>query len=737
MSTDASASPLAGRDENLSLPRAQKIGWTDLDVRAVDTARILAADAVQKTGNGHPGTAISLAPAAYLLFQNVMRHDPTDPHWLGRDRFVLSAGHSSLTQYIQLYFSGYGLELSDLEALRTWESKTPGHPEVTHTTGVEITTGPLGSGFASSVGMAMAQRRQRGMLDPDAAPGTSPFDHHIYVIAGDGCLMEGVSGEASSLAGTQELGNLIAIYDQNQISIEDDTDVSFNEDVKGRYEAYGWQVIDVPWRGHHGTTDPDYVEDVDALYAAIEEAKAETTKPSLVILHTVIAWPSPTKQGSGKSHGSALGDEEIAGLKTRLGFDPEKTFEVSDEVEKHVRAVAQRGKDAHAEWDTAYQAWRSANADGAKLLDRLVARELPDGFAEAFPTFDADEKGIATRAASGKILTALADVMPELWGGSADLAESNNTTMGGQPSFIPSNRQTQEWTGSPYGRTLHFGVREFAMGLALNGIALEGLTRPYGGTFLVFSDYMRGAVRLAALQNIPVTFVWTHDSVGLGEDGPTHQPVEHLATLRAIPMLDVVRPGDANETAVAWRTILQTTDHPAGLALSRQALPTVDRSKFASADGVAKGAYVLADTEGTPDVILIASGSEVSVALEAREALAGEGIAARVVSAPCLEWFDKQPKAYRDEVLPPSVKARVSVEAGISMPWHRYVGDAGRCVSIEHFGSSAAGPLLLEKFGFTAANVVANAKASIADAKSGDATPGNDVEVPVWPLEAH
>ena len=735
MTTDAS--PIAGRDDSLTLPKADAVGWSDLDIRAVDTARILAADAVQKTGNGHPGTAISLAPAAYLLYQNVMTHDPADPHWLGRDRFVLSAGHSSLTQYIQLYFSGYGLELEDLEALRTWESATPGHPEVTHTTGVEITTGPLGSGIASAVGMAMAQRRQRGLLDPDAAAGESPFDHHIYVIAGDGCLMEGVSGEASSLAGTQKLGNLIAIYDQNQISIEDDTDVSFTEDVKGRYEAYGWEVIDVPWRKHHGTTDPEYREDVDALYAALQKAKTSTDKPTLVILNTVIAWPAPSKQGSGKSHGSALGDEEISGLKKLLGFDGRKTFEVTDEVIGHTREVKQRGKDAHDAWNTKYEAWRSANPDGAKLLDRLVARELPEGFAEAFPTFEADEKGIATRAASGKVLTALADVMPELWGGSADLAESNNTTMGGQPSFIPSDRQTKEWSGGPYGRTLHFGVREFAMGLALNGIALEGLTRPYGGTFLVFSDYMRPAVRLAALQNIPVTFVWTHDSVGLGEDGPTHQPIEHLAALRAIPMLDVVRPADANETAVAWRTILEHTDHPAGLALSRQALPTVDRTEYASAENVAKGAYVLADTEGTPDVILIASGSEVPVALEARKSLADKGVAARVVSAPCLEWFEKQPKSYRDEVLPPAVKARVSVEAGISMPWHRYVGDAGRCVSIEHFGSSADGALVLKKFGITPDHVVAAANESIQDAV-GDATPGVDVEVPVWPLsKAH
>ena len=732
MTTDAS--PIAGRDDSLTLPKADAVGWTDLDVRAVDTARILAADAVQKTGNGHPGTAISLAPAAYLLYQNVMTHDPSDPHWLGRDRFVLSAGHSSLTQYIQLYFSGYGMELSDLEALRTWESATPGHPETTHTTGVEITTGPLGSGFASAVGMAMAQRRQRGLLDPDAPQGESPFDHHIYVVAGDGCLMEGVSGEASSLAGTQKLGNLIAIYDQNQISIEDDTDVSFTEDVKGRYESYGWEVIEVPWRKQHGTTDPGYVEDVDALYAALLKAKTQADKPSLIILRTVIAWPSPTKQGTGKSHGSALGDEEVTGLKTLLGFDGRKTFEVSDAVIDHARGVVQRGKKARADWDAKYEAWRKANPDNATLLDRLVDRKLPEGFEKALPTFEADEKGIATRAASGKILTALADVMPELWGGSADLAESNNTTMGGQPSFIPADRQTEEWKGNPYGRTLHFGVREFAMGLALNGIALEGLTRPYGGTFLVFSDYMRPAVRLAALQNIPVTFVWTHDSVGLGEDGPTHQPIEHLAALRAIPMLDVVRPADANETAVAWRTILETTDHPAGLALSRQALPTLDRSEYASADNVARGAYVLADTDGTPDVILIATGSEVSVAIQARKALEGKGVAARVVSAPCLEWFEKQPKSYRDQVLPPSVKARVSVEAGISMPWHRYVGDAGRCVSIEHFGSSADGALVLKNFGITPDHVVSAAQESIEDATSGDAVPGVDVEVPVWPL---
>ncbi|MBO1754117.1 transketolase [Allobranchiibius sp. CTAmp26] len=703
MSTDTDTR----RDPSLPLPKADTAGWSDIDVRAVDTVRVLAADAVQKTGNGHPGTAMSLAPLAYLLYQQVMRVDPSDPEWIGRDRFVLSCGHSSLTQYIQLYYSGYGLELDDLKKLRTWGSKVPGHPEYHHTDGVDITTGPLGSGIASAVGMAMAQRRQRGMLDPDAAPGTSPFDHHIWTVASDGDMMEGVSGESASLAGTQELGNLIAFYDQNQISIEDDTDVSFGEDVAARYEAYGWHVQTVDWRlGASSKGDGDYVEDVDALLAAIEAAKAVTDRPSFIALKTILAWPAPNKKGTGKAHGSALGDEEVAGTKKLLGFDPEQTFEVSDEVISHVRKAKDRGAQAHAEWQKGFESWRSANPDGAKLLDRLVAHELPEGFDAAFPTFDADAKGIASRAASGKVLTALADVMPELWGGSADLAESNNTTMDGQPSFIPANRQTEAWKGNPYGRTLHFGIRENAMGMALNGIALEGLTRPYGGTFLTFSDYMRPAVRLAALQRIPVTFVWTHDSVGLGEDGPTHQPIEHLAALRAIPDLAVVRPGDANETAAAWKAIL-TRRGPAALALSRQALPTLDRSEYASADGVDRGGYILADSEkATPDVVLIATGSEVSVAVAARKTLKEKGIDARVVSLPCREWFFDQDKAYRDQVLPPSVKARVSIEAATTFGWHDLVGDNGVAIGIDHYGESADGALLMEKFGFTSEHVV-------------------------------
>ncbi|WP_409485650.1 transketolase [Arsenicicoccus dermatophilus] len=702
---------------------ADRAGWTDLDVRAVDTARCLAADAVQKTGNGHPGTAISLAPVAYLLYQNVMQHDPADPHWLGRDRFVLSAGHSSLTQYIQLYFSGL-LELDDIKALRTWGSKTPGHPEVHHTDGVDLTTGPLGSGVATAVGMAMAQRRQRGLLDPDAAPGESVFDHHVYVIAGDGCLMEGVASEACSLAGTQRLGNLTLVYDQNQISIEDDTDISFSEDVAKRYEAYGWDVRVVEWRRHHGVRDEGYVEDVDALLAAIEEGKKVTDRPTLVMVRTVIAWPCPTKQGSGKSHGSALGDDEIKGLKVRLGLDPEQTFEVTPEVEQHVRQVRDRGAEAHRAWDERLAAWRTAHPDKGALLDRLSARELPEGFTEAFPTFTPDDKGLATRAASGTVLAALAEVMPELWGGSADLAESNNTTMSGQPSFLPADRQTQEWQGGPYGRTLHFGVRENAMGMALNGICLEGLTRAYGGTFLVFSDYMRPAVRLAAIQEVDSVFVWTHDSIGLGEDGPTHQPIEHLASLRAMPNLDVVRPADANETAHVWKRILEGHDTPTGLALSRQALPILDPGTV-TAEKVAKGAYVLVESSSpTPQVILMATGSEVALAVESAKELEGRGIATRVVSMPCLEWFARQDEAYRESVLPSAVKARVSIEAGSSMGWRDYVGDAGRIIAIDHFGASADAATLFREFGFTSDKVVEAAQESLAAAR-GHAAPGD------------
>ncbi len=711
----ASSSAVSARDRSLAAPVATKAGWSDLDERAVDTIRVLAADAVQKTGNGHPGTAMSLAPVAYLLYQSVMTHDPTDSHWLGRDRFVLSCGHSSLTQYIQLYLSGYGLELADLEALRTWGSKTPGHPEVHHTNGVDITTGPLGSGLASAVGMAFAQRRQRGMLDPDAAPGESPFDHHIYVLASDGDIMEAVSGEASSLAGHQELGTLTVIYDQNRISIEDDTTISFSEDVAKRYEAYGWDVRTVDWRGsaEHGGR---YTEDVDALLEAIEAGKSVLDKPSMIVLRTIIAWPAPNKQDTGKSHGSALGADEVAATKQLLGFDPAQSFAVEDEVIAHARKVIDRGQAAHAKWQQRYDAWKGDHPEGAALVDRLVKRELPEGLAEALPVFPADPKGIATRAASGKILTALADVMPELWGGSADLAESNNTTMIGEPSFIPSGKQTKEWPGGPYGRTLHFGIREFAMGLILNGIALEGLTRPYGGAFLVFSDYMRASVRLAAIQQQPVTFVWTHDSIGLGEDGPTHQPIEHLAALRVIPGLDVVRPADANETSVAWHTILQNIDRPAGLILSRQNLPIVDRDggEFASANGVARGAYVLAEAPGgRPDVVIIATGSEVALAVAARATLEQEGVHARVVSMPCREWFEAQDQSYRDEVLPPAVKARVSVEAGVPFGWRDFVGDAGRIIGIDHFGASADGALLFEKFGFTPQAVVDAAKETI------------------------
>ncbi|MGC5585722.1 transketolase [Ornithinimicrobium sp. W1665] len=721
----------AGRDASLTRPIADEVGWSDTDVRAVDTVRVLAADAVQHAGHGHPGTAMSLAPLAYLLYQNVMVHDPSDPHWLGRDRFVLSAGHSSLTQYIQLYLSGYGLELDDLKALRTWGSATPGHPEVHHTTGVEITTGPLGSGLASAVGMAMAQRRQRGMLDPDAAPGESPFDHHVWVVASDGDLMEGVSSEASSLAGHQELSNLTLVYDQNFISIEDDTDISFSEDVAKRYEAYGWHVETIDWRGRAGDSgdaveeqageEGPYTEDVDALFAALQASRERTDRPTLVILRTIIAWPAPTARDTGASHGSALGEDEVAATKKLLGFDPEAAFPVEDEVVEHARRVVERGQEAHSRWQERYDAWREAAPDSARLLDRLQAKELPEGLEDALPTFEADEKGIATRKASGQVLTALAPVMPELWGGSADLAGSNNTTMEGEPSFVPDSKATEAFPGHRYGRTLHFGIREHGMGMILNGIALEGLTRPYGGTFLIFSDYMRPAVRLAALQQLPVVYVWTHDSIGLGEDGPTHQPVEHLAALRAIPGLDVVRPADANETAVAWRTILETVDHPSAMALTRQNVPTFDRSVLASADGVARGGYVLAEADGgDPRVVLIGTGSEVQLALGARDQLQADGVPTRVVSMPCREWFDEQDRTYREEVLPPAVRARVSVEAGVAQGWRELVGDAGRIVSLEHFGASADFETLYREFGLTADAVAEAARESLA-AASGDA----------------
>jgi transketolase len=654
---------------------------------------------------------MSLAPAAYLLFQKVMRRNPADHAWLGRDRFILSAGHSSLTQYVQLYLAGDGLELDDLKALRTWGSKTPGHPEYGHTAGVEITTGPLGQGLASAVGFAYAARYERGLFDPDAPAGTSPFDHFVYVIAGDGDIQEGVTSESGPLAGHQQLGNLIAIYDSNQISIEDDTTIAFTEDVAKRYEAYGWQVLTVDWK-----KTGQYVEDVQALYDAIEQAKGETAKPSLIILKTIIGWPSPKKQNTGKIHGSALGAEELAAVKEVLGFDPEKTFDVAPEVIAHTRTARERGAAAQAEWQPGFDAWAAANPERKQLLDRLLTGALPDGVDEALPTFEAG-KDVSTRAASGKVLNALAAVIPELWGGSADLAESNNTTIEGAKSFVPVEHSTHEWSGDPYGRVLHFGIREHAMGAILNGIVLHGPTRAFGGTFLIFSDYMRPAVRLAALMKVPSIFVWTHDSVALGEDGPTHQPIEQLTTLRAIPGLDVVRPADANEVAVAWRTILQRRNGPASIALSRQNLPVFDRTQVASAEGVAKGAYVLVESsKPTPDVILIGSGSEVQFAVEAAAELESAGIAARVVSVPCQEWFEEQDAAYRESVLPSTVRARVSVEAGLGLTWKPYVGDAGRTVSIEHFGASADYKTLYREFGITTEAVVAAAKESLAAA---------------------
>jgi transketolase len=691
-------------------PTTTDLQWTDVDQRAVDTARVLAADAVQKVGNGHPGTAMSLAPAAYTLFQKVMRHDPADAEWTGRDRFVLSAGHSSLTLYIQLYLAGYGLELDDLKAFRTWGSKTPGHPEYGHTTGVETTTGPLGQGVANAVGMAMAARYERGLFDPEAAPGTSPFDHMVWVVAGDGCLQEGISAEASSLAGHQKLGNLVLLWDDNHISIEGDTETAVSEDTLKRYEAYGWHVQRVD-QLPSGDLDPA------GLYAALQAAKAETGRPSFIAARSIIAWPAPNAQNTEAAHGSALGEDEIAATKRVLGFDPEQTFEVSDEVIGHTRRALDRGREARAEWDKAFAAWRTANPERAADFDRIAAGELPEGWEEKLPVFEAG-KSLATRAASGKVLQALGDVVPELWGGSADLAGSNNTTIDKTSSFLPVGNPLPQ--ADPYGRTVHFGIREHAMAAAMNGIALHGNTRIYGGTFLVFSDYMRNAVRLSALMHLPVTYVWTHDSVGLGEDGPTHQPVEHLAALRAIPGLNLVRPADANETAIAWREILRRYTKvfgkgaPHGLALTRQGVPTYEANEDA-----ARGGYVLFEAEGPsgqatePRVLLIATGSEVHVAVEAREQLQAAGVPARVVSMPSVEWFEEQDQAYKERVLPPSVKARVAVEAGIGLTWHRYVGDAGRIVSLEHFGASADAKVLFREFGFTAENVASAARESL------------------------
>ena len=680
--------------------------WSEFDTRAVDTVRVLAADAVQKCGSGHPGTAMSLAPLAYTLYQRVISHDPADVHWAGRDRFVLSVGHSSLTQYIQLYLGGFGLEMDDLKQLRTWGSRTPGHPEVHHTDGVEITTGPLGQGLASSVGMAMAARKERGLFDPEAPAGESPFDHYVYTIASDGDLQEGVTAEASSLAGTQKLGNLIVFWDDNRISIEDDTNIAFNEDVVARYEAYGWHVQTV-----------ESGEDVVAIEEAVKAAQAETERPSFIRVKTVIGYPAPNKMNTGGVHGAALGDDEVAATKEVLGFDPERSFHIDDEVIEHTRKLRERGAEKHAAWQKKFDEWAAANPENKALFDRMKARELPQGFDAELPVWEPGES-LATRKASEATIQALAASLPEMWGGSADLAGSNNTVIKGADSFGPAAITTDMWSAQPYGRNLHFGIREHAMSAIMNGIALHGNTRVYGGTFLIFSEYQYPAVRLGSLMSTDTYYVWTHDSIGLGEDGPTHQPVETLSALRAIPNLSVIRPADANETAQAWAAALEYKAAPKGLALSRQGLPVLEGTKEKAHDGVRRGAYVLVEeSKETPDVILLATGSEVQLAVAAAKELEAAGTATRVVSAPCLEWFDEQDDAYRESVLPSEVQARVSIEAGIAMPWHKYTGSFGRTISIEHYGASAPAGELFEKFGFTTAAVVEAAQESLAAVK--------------------
>ncbi len=676
--------------------------WTELDDRAVAIARALAMDAVQKAGHGHPGTAMSLAPVAYNLFQNHLVHDPSDPNWLGRDRFVLSCGHSSLTLYIQLFFSGYGLELDDLKAFRTWNSLTPGHPEYGHTAGVEMTTGPLGAGVATAVGMAMAARYERGLLDPDAASGTSLFDHNIWVICSDGDLQEGVSGEASSLAGTQQLGNLKMIYDDNRISIEGDTHVAFTEDVSARYRAYGWNVIEVAAKS-------DGNVDLSALDAAMASAKSETNKPTLIRMKSVIAWPAPHAKNTAESHGSALGAEEIAATKTLLGLNPAEDFAAPSDVMEHVRKVKDRGAALRAQWDANFETWKSKNSESAALLQRLISHELPEGWDKDLPEFPAG-KDVATRKASGDVIAAIAKVLPEFWGGSADLAGSNNTAITSAGSFLPKNSAMEN--ANPYGRMIHFGIREHAMGSILNGISLHGLSRSFGGTFAVFSDYMRPAVRLAAIMDLPTIFIWSHDSIGLGEDGPTHQPVEHLAALRAIPNFDVVRPGDANEVREAWKAILQRRK-PAGLLLSRQNLPVVDRTTHGASNLVGKGAYILKEASSNPDIVLIATGSEVGVALATRELLEASGHSTRVVSAPCLEWFKETDAAYQGQVIPKSAKLRVSIEAGIAQGWRDYIGDTGIAISLEHYGASASAGKLFSEFGFAPDAIVAKIQSAL------------------------
>jgi transketolase len=674
--------------------------WTKLDDQVIAYARALAADAVQKVGNGHPGTAMSLAPVAYSLFQRHLIHDPSDPHWLGRDRFILSCGHSSLTLYIQLFLSGYGLEMADLESFRTWGSLTPGHPEFGHTAGIEMTTGPLGQGVGAAVGMAMAARYERGLLDPTAVKNTSVFDHSIWVICSDGDLQEGISSEACSLAGTQQLGNLNLIYDDNRISIEGDTHNAFTEDVSARYRAYGWQVIDV-----NALANGDV--DLVALDGALTEAKNQIERPTLIRLKTVIAWPAPKAQGTASSHGSALGSEEVAATKIALGLNPEEDFAMPAEVLAHARNVKARGADARQIWNANFEKWKTANPDKDELLTRLRSNSLPVGWDSELPVFESG-KEVATRAASGEVINAIAKKLPEFWGGSADLAGSNNTSIKGGGSFLPASSAIDG--ASPYGRIIHFGIREHAMGAILNGITLHGLTRCFGGTFAVFSDYMRPAVRLAALMQIPALFVWTHDSIGVGEDGPTHQPIEHFAALRAIPGLDVVRPGDANEVTAAYKKIM-VRGRATGILLSRQNLPVIDRTVCASVDGVAQGAYVIKDNANAT-VILIATGSELALALDAQKKLIEHGISTRVVSAPCLEWFAEQDQSYKDSVLTPGV-LKVSIEVGIAQGWRELIGDSGIAISLEHYGASADAKRLFKEFGFTVENIVAQVKAAL------------------------
>ena len=689
--------------------------WNALDRLAVSTAKVLAADAVENAGSGHPGTPISLAAVGYLIYSRHLRLDPRDPDWVGRDRFVLSAGHASMLQYTQLFYAGMGVELDDIKNLRKFGSKLPGHPELGHTPGVEVTTGPLGSGFAAAVGMAMASRREHGLFDPDAPVGESPFDHTVYAIAGDGCLQEGIAQEAASIAGTQELGNLIVIWDDNRISIEDDTSISFNEDVEARFRALGWDTERVDWRKPDGS----YVEDVEALNDAIDRAKRRDDRPTLIALSTIIGHPTPIKSNTGAIHGAKLGEEPLRGLKEALGFDPDQTFEVAEGLLDYTRSAAVKRADREQEkWDKKFREWAQNNHSRMELFRRIHAGQLPEGLKEAIPTFPAG-KPLATRAASGQVLNSVAKIMPELWGGSADLAGSNNTLIQGEPSFFPTHRSSKAFEGNPYGRNLHFGVREHAMASIMNGVASDRLTRIYGGTFFVFADYMRGSVRLSALMDLPVIYIWTHDSIGVGEDGPTHQPVEHLTAYRAIPNLAVVRPADAAETAIAWLGVLEHQTGPSALILSRQDVPNPARGEgtgLADAEGVLRGGYVLSEPDADVKVILIASGSEVQHALQAQEDLAAQGIGARVVSMPCMEWFEAQPQEYKDSVLDPNVKARVSVEAGLALPWRPYIGDAGEAVSIETFGLPGAGAELFDYFGFTAENVAAAAKKSLAKA---------------------